>query len=93
VVIVRNSLAPVVTPMELKQAKTLLLRQMTLSESSTYSIAERLLALSLEGLPLDEPMRAAKKYLEITARDVQAAFAKWVRPADFVQVSLGPKPD
>ena len=72
---------------------TLLLRQMTLSESSTVSIAGRLLGLSLEGLPLDEPMRAAQKYVEITARDVQAAFAKWIRPSDFVQVSLGPKPD
>ena len=27
----------------------------------------------------------------ITAEQVRAAFLKWVRPADFVQVTLGPE--
>jgi zinc protease len=51
-----------------------------------------LLDLSIEGLPLDEPTRVAKQYLEITAEEVQGAFSKWIRPQNFVQVSLGPEP-
>ena len=75
---------------ELLQAKTLLIRKIPLSESSVDGIAGTLLDLSQKELPLDEPVRAAKRYRRITAEQVQAAFRKWVRPADFVQVSLGP---
>lgn len=82
-----------VSPKELLQAKTLLLRQISLGESSVRRIAERLLRLSLEGLPLDEPKRAAKRYREITASEVRSAFARWIRSGDFVQVTLGPSPE
>lgn len=82
-----------ITPAELNQAKTLLLRQIPLSEASTDSIANHFLELSLLGLPLDERMIAAKHYLEITAPQVQAAFARWIRPAGFAQVTLGPNPE
>ena len=80
-----------VTAAELRQAKTLLLRRIPLSQSSTERIAEMLLGLSVQGLPLDEPTRAAKRYLESTAGQVQAAFSKWIRPREFVQVRLGPE--
>jgi zinc protease len=82
-----------VTSAELKQAKTILLRRIPLSTSSTDSIAAELLDLSVRDLPLDEPLRAARRYLDITAAEVQAAFASWIRPGDFVQVTLGPNPD
>ena len=82
-----------VTAAELKQAKTLLIRRIPLSTSSTDSIAAELLDLSARDLPLDEPFRAATRYLATTAAEVQAAFAKWIRPGDFVQVTLGPKPE
>ena len=78
---------------ELAQAKTILLRRIPLSTSSTDRIASELLDLSVRDLPLDEPLRAAKRYLEITAEVVRAAFAKWIRPGDFAQVTLGPKPN
>ena len=78
---------------ELEQAKILLLREIPLRESSYDGIGESLLHLALLDLPMDEPMRAAKRYLTVTPQEVQAAFGKWIRPADFVQVSLGPKPD
>jgi zinc protease len=81
-----------VTAAELTQAQTLLLRRIPLSTSSTDSIAGELLDLSVRGLPLDEPLRAARRYLEITPAEVQAAFARWIRPGDFVQVTLGPNP-
>ena len=80
-----------VTPAELKQARTLLIRQIPLSESSTEAIAQKLLGLSIEDLPLDEPVRAAKRYRRITAKQVQSAFAAWIRPQDLVQVTLGPE--
>jgi len=81
-----------VTPEELNRAKTLLVRQIPLSESSIDDIGETLLALAEEGLPLDEPVRGAKRYLDISAREVRTAFKKWIRPDDFVQVTLGPVP-
>jgi zinc protease len=80
-----------VTPAELQQAKTLLIRRIPLSEASTGNIGRNLLSLSLKDLPLDEPRRAAKRYLEVTADQVREAFAKWIRSGGFVQVSLGPK--
>ncbi len=75
---------------ELHRARTLLIRQVTLSEDSTDNIAGMLLSRSLEDLPLDESVRAAAQYLEITAEQVRDAFAKWIRPADFVQITVGP---
>ena len=57
------------------------------------NIAQKLLNLSLEGLPLDEPIQAAKKYLEASAAEVKAAFETWIRPGDFAQIVLGPKPE
>jgi zinc protease len=82
-----------VTAAELQQAKTLLLKEIPLSESSFDGIGEKLLDLALLDLPLDEPLRAANRYREITTEEVQAAFAKWVRPEGLAQVSLGPKPE
>jgi zinc protease len=70
----------------------LLLRQVPLSESSIGAIGETLLELAGEGLPLDEPVRGAKRYLNVSAGEIQAAFSRWIRPDDFVQVTLGPVP-
>ncbi len=81
-----------VSPAELQQAKALLLRQIPLSESSEDSVAGGLLGRAVIGLPLDEPIHAAKRYLELNADDVKAAFARHVRPGDFVQVVRGPAP-
>jgi zinc protease len=81
-----------VTATELQQARTLLLRQIPLSEASYDGIASRLLDLATNDLPLDEPIRAARRYIAITAEQVQAAFAKWIRTDDLVQVTLGPNP-
>jgi len=80
------------TAKELQQAKTLLITQMLLDESSENGIASRLLDLSVRQLPMDEPARAAKRYIELTGEQVQAAFRKRLRPDDFVQIVLGPQP-
>jgi zinc protease len=81
-----------VTPDELRQAKGMLLRGIPHSESSVSRIAEGLLYRSTHDLPLDEPMQAARHYYDLTAPDVRAAFAKWIRPDGLGQVSLGPNP-
>ncbi|RJR55182.1 MAG: insulinase family protein [Desulfobacteraceae bacterium] len=81
-----------VSPEELQQAKTILLKEIPLSESSVEGIGQRLLSLALLDLPLNEPFLAAKRYSEITAEQVQVAFSKWVRPQDLAQVVLGPNP-
>jgi zinc protease len=77
---------------ELHQAKALLLRQIPLSESSQDAVARGLLARAQLGLPLDEPNRAAEKYYALGAAEVRAAFARQLRPDDFVQVVRGPTP-
>jgi zinc protease len=85
-----QSTAP--SPGEMQQAVAMLLRDIPLAQASESSIAEGLLARALMGLPLDEPVRAAEKYTALTAEQVRAAFAQWVRPSDFVEVIQGPPP-
>lgn len=82
-----------VTRDELKRTKALLIRRIPLSESSIDGIAGGLLNYSLEGLPLDEHIRAAKRYRKMTAQRVRSAFSRRIRPHDFVQVTLGPRPE
>jgi zinc protease len=81
-----------VTPAELEQAKAILLRQLPLSEASEDGVASALVARSIAGLPLDEGHRSAEIYAKLGAAQIRAAFAKYVRPADFVQVVEGPNP-
>jgi zinc protease len=77
---------------ELHLAKALLLRSIPLGESSEEGVAHGLLRRAVIGLPLDEPMVAAKKYFELNAGQVKAAFARQLRLGDFVQVVRGPAP-
>jgi zinc protease len=63
-----------------------------LSESSEEAVARGLLGRAEIGLPLDEPFLAAEKYAALDADAVKAAFAKFIRPGDFVQVVRGPTP-
>jgi zinc protease len=77
---------------ELHQAKAMLLREIPLAASSLTSIARGLIRRSVLDLPLDEPTIAAQHYLAMTAEQVKAAFGKWVRPSELVQVTQGPTP-
>ena len=81
-----------VSPGELHQAKALLLRQIPLSESSEDAVARGMLARAEIGLPLDEPVLAAKKYAALNADDVKAAFARLIHTDTLVQVVRGPTP-
>jgi len=92
-IVVRNLHDMQTTPVDdatLRQAKAMLLREATLAESSLAAIADGFLSRVDLDLPLDEPTAAAHRYAALNAAQVQAAFAKWLRPADLVQVTEGP---
>lgn len=81
-----------VTRHELRQAKTMMIRQVPISEESIDSSSNLLLDLAIHDLPIDEHVRAAMRYRKTTAKEIQAAFSKWIRPKDFVMVIQGPQP-
>jgi zinc protease len=81
-----------VSDAELLQAKAMLLRQIPLSTSSEDAVAGALLGRAELGLPLDEPIKAAKTYMALTADDVKNAFAKEIDTGNLVQVVRGPAP-
>ena len=77
---------------ELANARQYEIRSIPLEVSSVDRIAKALLTWSYHDEPLDQPMIAARHYLDLTAADVREAFEKHIRPAHFVQVVEGPKP-
>jgi len=81
-----------VTEAELQQAKALLLCQIPLAESSESGVAEGLLGRAQIDLPLDEPVRGAQLYFSMSADQLKAALATWIRPDEFVQIVRGPAP-
>ena len=77
---------------ELRRAKGILLRQIPLGEASFNAIGGELLQLAIEGKPLDALTIAGRHYLKLTASEVQKAYAKHIRPEDFVIAVKGPAP-
>jgi zinc protease len=71
---------------ELARSKMLLLRQIPLSEASVTGVALGYLNRRELNLPLDEPTRAAQRYIDLTSADVKAAFTKWMRPATIAPI-------
>jgi len=81
-----------VTPGELQLAKSLILRQLQLGESSQEAVAGAMLARAQLGLPLNESDNAAKTYLGLTAEQVMGAFQRNLNVESLVQVVRGPAP-
>ena len=77
---------------ELTRVKACLVRQLPLSEAGITEIAEGMLGRVDLNLPLDEPTRAAERFIALDPTAVQAAFRRWLRPQDLVRVSEGPPP-
>ncbi|MGH8215405.1 MAG: M16 family metallopeptidase [Rhodanobacteraceae bacterium] len=75
---------------ELHAAKGKMLRTLALGESSFGSIAQNFLSLSIQGKPLDSDAVAAKKYMDMTAAEIQTVFKKDLRPDGFVTAVKGP---
>jgi zinc protease len=44
------------------------------------------------GLPLDEPRHAAQRYAALSAEQVRAAYARWLRVDALAQITEGPAP-
>jgi zinc protease len=84
--------ATTVKPDALRLAKSMLLREMPLEESSLHHIAQGFITRSVLDLPLNEPTLAARRYVRLTAEQVRRAFTRWIRPSDLVQVTEGPAP-
>ncbi len=81
-----------VTPSELTNSKQAQIRSIPRRISSVNSIAGHLLVWGYQGEPLNQPMIAAKHYLELTAQQVQEAFKRYIKPTNLVQVVQGPEP-
>ncbi len=81
-----------ISSIELKRAQGMLIRRIPLGESSVDAIGGALLYYAQHGLPLDQASIAARQYLAVTAPEIQAAFARYLRPKDFVEVVKGPAP-
>ncbi len=81
-----------VSASELHQAKSMLLRQLPLSEASFNAIAGQLLQFSLEDKPLDSMTIAARHYFTMTPQQIQRAFRTYLRPDMFVTAVKGPAP-
>ena len=81
-----------VNPQDLRQAKSLLLKRIPLREASVDDIAEGLLERVRLGLPLDEPRHAAQRYAALSAEQVRAAYARWLRVDALAQITEGPAP-
>ena len=77
---------------ELTNARQYEIRSIPVGVASENSIASSLLEWSYKGEPLDEPMVAARQYLNLTAAQIQEAFKKHVHLDHLVQVVEGPAP-
>ena len=74
---------------ELNRAKAQILRRLPMQRASVPSIASLYLRLVDLGLPLDSEVIASQRYRDITAAQIQHAFATWVRTDDFSEVVRG----
>ena len=88
----RDMQANPVSDAELGLAKAQILRQLSMQRASVSAIARQYLRLVDLGLPLDAQRIAADNYRAMTAEQIKAAFAKWMRPDDLVEVVKGPAP-
>jgi zinc protease len=77
---------------ELTNARQYEIRSIPVGVASITSIARSLLTWAWHGEPLDQPMVAAKHYMELTPEQVQAAFKKYLRPQNLTQAVQGPTP-
>jgi zinc protease len=77
---------------DLLRSKALLLGSVPIAQASYDGVASIFLSYSEQGLPLDQYEIDAQRYLDATPAQVQTAFAKWIRPNDFVRIITGPGP-
>lgn len=76
----------------LLRAKAQLMGEIPIREDSYDEVANQWLYYSRYGLPLDQSSIDARRALEVTPAQLQAAMRKWLRPDAFVRVVTGPAP-
>ena len=81
-----------VSERELRQAKSLALNAIPLSQSSVDAVAGGLLARASLGLELDEPPRAAQLPAILPPEPARAAYARWVTVPQPGPITQGPAP-
>lgn len=81
-----------ITANTLLRSKAMLLGDVPIQQASYDGVAGLFLRYASYGLPLDQYEIDARNYLNTTGAQVKAAFAKHVRPNDFVRVVTGPGP-
>ena len=86
----RDMQANPVSPAELTRAKAQMLRRLPMQRASVASIASLYLQRVDLGLPLDYAATADHAYREMSAQDIQQAFANWIRPDGLAEVVEGP---
>jgi len=77
---------------DLERAKALLLGEVPIQQASYDGVSSLLLRYATQDLPLDQYQIDAQNFLSASAAQVQAAFAKWIRPSGFVRIVTGPGP-
>jgi len=75
---------------ELSLAKASIVRQAVLGQSSTGSIGGTLLDQAASGTPFDQGRIDADRFVATDAKAIQAAFAEYVKPQNFVRIIVGP---
>ncbi len=74
----------------LTRAKALVVGELPVRQESYEGLADQLLTYASTGRPLDQDLIEARAQLQATPESLRAAFAKWIRPQDFVRVVQGP---
>ncbi len=87
--LVRMQTVPV-SDAELRRVKAQTLRRLGMQDQSVSSIAANYLRLVDLNLPLNQSQIAAQRYLAVTAGDIQAAYARYLRPDGLAQIVEGP---
>jgi zinc protease len=75
---------------ELALMKASMVRRVVLGDASAAQIGTGLLNDATSGLPLDQPHIDAQHLLATDARAIQAAFAAYIHPENFVRTIEGP---
>ncbi|MGH8164811.1 MAG: insulinase family protein, partial [Rhodanobacteraceae bacterium] len=76
----------------LVRAKAQLMGEIPISQASYDGIGTLFLRYASLALPLDQYSIDARRELNVSAAQIQAAMSKWVRPNGFVRIVTGPGP-
>ncbi len=77
-------------PDRLLRAKALALGALPVRQASYDGLASQLLTYSTTGRPLNQDRITAAAQLQATPQSIRAAMARWIRPKDFAEVTVGP---